>query len=121
MPPNKNIIVLIGRLTEKPTLRQNPQGELAAATLANEFHWIDRATGEKKKHVNFIPITAYGHTAKKLSRGEKGTPLCIEGKLRIKPWQNAGGSWVKAFDVVPKDVEFLESLEQTRKRGRNGE
>ena len=104
-----NSVVLIGRLTRDPDMRNAGETRVAAFTLA-----IDRTTraGQEKK-TDFPRVTVFGRQAENCERFlAKGMLVGIEGSIQTGSYTNRDGQTVYTTDVVAGRVEFLEWKEK---------
>jgi len=106
-----NVVVLVGRLTRDPDIRQS-QGEnptvVARYTLA-----VDRRfsrNGSAEQSADFISMVSFGKTAEFIEKYvHKGTKLVVRGRIQTGSYTNKDGQKVYTTDVVGEDVEFAES------------
>lgn len=112
-----NNVVLMGRLTKDPELRQTPQGvSVANFTLAVERNY---SKGEEKQ-TDFINIIAWRNTADFVSKYfTKGQLVAIRGRLQTRTWQDQSGQKRYATDVVADEVFFAESRGKTEQTDEN--
>jgi single-strand DNA-binding protein len=84
-----NKVILMGNLTRDPELRYTPKGTaLAKLGLAVNRRWTSE-TGETKEEVTFVDVEAWGAQAENISKYmKKGSPLLIEGRLRLDQWDD---------------------------------
>ena len=103
-----NRIVLIGRLTADPELRQTPNGiAVTTFTLA-----VDRPFTKKdeKKETDFIQIVTWRGLAENCANYlKKGRLAAVDGRLQIRSYENKEGRRIKIAEVVADNVRFLES------------
>lgn len=102
-----NNVVLMGRLTKDPELKQTPQGvSVATFSLA-----VDRNYGKtEEKQTDFINITAWRSTADFVAKYfTKGQLVAVRGRLQTRQWQDQSGQKRYATDVVAEEVFFAES------------
>lgn len=83
-----NYVVIMGRLTADPELRQTADGiSFCNVTVAVERDY--RKDAETK--VDFIPVTAWRGTAEFLERNfAKGQMIALHGSLRINTYEKDG-------------------------------
>ncbi|MBQ6967506.1 MAG: single-stranded DNA-binding protein [Lachnospiraceae bacterium] len=105
-----NVVVLVGRLTRDPDIRQS-QGEnqtvVARYTLA-----VDRrfSRNNSEQNADFISMVSFGKTAEFIEKYvKKGTKLVVRGRIQTGSYTNKDGQKVYTTDVVGEDVEFAES------------
>jgi single-strand DNA-binding protein len=84
-----NKVILMGNLTRDPELRYTPKGTaLAKIGLAVNRLWRTE-TGETKEEATFVDVEAWGTQAENISKYmKKGSPLLIEGRLRLDQWDD---------------------------------
>lgn len=81
-----NRVIIMGRLTADPELRQTPSGvSTCRFTVA-----VDRRAGQNgEKQADFITVTAWRQTAEFVCRYfSKGRMICVEGNLKTSTYQN---------------------------------
>lgn len=112
-----NNVVLMGRLTKDPELRQTPQGvSVAQFSLAVDRNY---SKGEDKQ-TDFINIIAWRSTADFVSKYfTKGQLVAIRGRLQTRTWQDQSGQKRYATDVVADEVFFAESKGKTEQTDEN--
>jgi single-strand DNA-binding protein len=98
-----NKIVIMGRLTRDPELRQTQnQIPVASFTLA-----VDRDFGEE---TDFIDCVAWRKTAEFVSNYFfKGKMAVVAGRLQIRKWEDKEGNSRKSAEVVADNVYFGDS------------
>lgn len=112
-----NTVILMGRLTRDPELRQTPQGvSVAQFSLAVERNY---SKGEEKQ-TDFINIIAWRNTADFVSKYfTKGQLVAVRGRLQTRQWQDQSGQKRYATDVVADEVFFAESKSKTEQTDEN--
>ena len=102
-----NRVILLGNLTRDPDLRYTPSGmpvcELGLAVndrrKTPEGEWVEEAT--------FIDVTLWSKTAETASSYlTKGTPVLIEGRLKLDQWEQDGAKRSK-LRVVGERMQML--------------
>lgn len=98
-----NKIVIMGRLTRDPELRQTQnQIPVASFTLA-----VDRDYGDE---TDFIDCVAWRKTAEFVSNYFfKGKMAVVAGRLQIRKWEDKDGNKRKSAEVVADNVYFGDS------------
>ena len=104
-----NKVILIGRLTADPELRQTQSGIASCRfTVACDRRFTDKNTGERQ--ADFISCIAWRQTAEFVSRYfNKGKLICVEGSLRNNNYQDKNHPDVTHYttDVQVDNVEFV--------------
>lgn len=114
-----NKVILMGRLTADPELRQT-QGGIASCrfTVAVNRNFVDKASGERQ--ADFITCVAWRQTAEFVSRYfNKGSMIMVEGNLRTGSYQDRNHQDVTHYttEVFVDNVEFTGSKKEN---GGNG-
>lgn len=103
-----NKVILMGRLTADPELRQTQSGvSCCRFTVAVDRPFADKATG--KREADFISCTAWKQTAEFVSRYfNKGKMIMLSGSLRTGSYTDRNHSDVTHYttDVFVDNVEF---------------
>lgn len=106
-----NKVILMGRLTADPELRQTTSGIASCRfTVAVNRRFADKNTGERQ--ADFISCTAWRQTAEFVSRYfRKGSMICVEGTLRTGSYADRNHPDVTHYttDVFVDNVEFTGS------------
>lgn len=103
-----NKVVLVGRLTADPELRQTQSGIASCQfTVAVDRRFADKNTGERQ--ADFIRCQAWRNTAEFISRYfTKGKMIAVEGSLRTGSYQDKNHPDVMHYttDLMVDNVEF---------------
>ena len=102
-----NLVVLTGRLTADPELKNTPNGvSVTSFSIA-----VDRKYKQgEEKQTDFINIVAWRQTAEFISKYfSKGSMIGIEGAIQTRRYQDKDGNNRTAFEVVANNVQFIES------------
>ena len=104
-----NHIILMGRLTRDPELRQTQSGTTVASfSLAVDRDFSDKSTGQRP--TDFIDIVAWRNTAEFVSKYfSKGRMAVVEGRLQIRDWEDSNGNKRRSAEVVAEHVYFGDS------------
>lgn len=107
-----NKIVLMGRLTRDPELRQTQSGTAVASfTLAVDRDYKSQS-GEKE--TDFIDCVAWRQTAEFVSQYfSKGRMAVVEGRLQIRAWTDKNGGKRRSAEVAVDSVYFGDSKPRT--------
>lgn len=114
-----NKVILMGRLTADPELRQTQSGISSCRfTVAVNRRVPDKNTGERQ--ADFISCTAWRQTAEFVSRYfKKGSMICVEGTLRTGSYADRNHPDVTHYttDVMVDNVEFTGSKSESQGSG----
>ena len=105
-----NKVMLIGRLSQDPELRNLPSGKsIVSFSVATARQWTDKA-GVRQKQAEFQRIVAWGKLAEIVSQYlHKGSQVYVEGRLQTHDWM--GEDKVKHYrtEVVAEELIMLGS------------
>ena len=107
---NLNKVVLAGRLTSDPELKQTPTGiSVVSFSLA-----INRRRGRNDQgdaqQTDFINLVAWRQTAEFISKYfRKGSALCVTGSIQTRSWTDQQGQKRYATEVVVDEAMFVDS------------
>lgn len=117
-----NKVILMGRLTADPELRQTQSGISSCRfTVAVNRRFTDKNTGERQ--ADFITCVAWRQQAEFITRYfRKGSMICVEGNLRTGSYQDRNHSDVTHYttEVFVDNVEFTGSKSETGTAGGSG-
>jgi len=104
-----NKVILMGRLTADPELRQTPSGvSTCRFSVAVDRGYKSKDTGERQ--ADFIRVNAWRQTAEFVSRYfSKGKMIIVEGSLRNNDYTDANGVKHYSMEVLADNVSFGES------------
>ncbi len=104
---NLNKVVLAGRLTADPELKQTTSGiSVVSFSLAVNRKYVKDA----EQKTDFITVNAWRQTADFISRYfRKGSAICITGTIQTRSWQAQDGSKRYATEVVADEAMFVDS------------
>ena len=103
-----NKIIIVGNLGRDPELRYTPQG-----TAVCNF---SVATNEKKKDkggemldvTTWFRVTLWNKQAETASKYlTKGSPIYVEGRLRVEEWNDRDGKTRYTLEVHATDMQFI--------------
>lgn len=103
-----NHIVLMGRLTRDPDIRNTGSGvSVASFTLAVDRDFKSR---DGEKETDFIDIAAWRNTAEFVSKYfSKGRIAVVSGRLQIRSWTDKDGNKRRTAEVVADNIYFGDS------------
>ena len=117
---NINRVVLTGNLTRDPELRSTPGGmSVCSLRIASNTRRKDNSTGEWVDKPNYFSVTVWGAQGENCARFlAKGRPVCIDGRLEWREWQDKEGNKRQSVDIIADSVQFLGSREGGENGGR---
>lgn len=104
---NFNKVILGGRLTSDPELKQTQTGVpvVSFSVAVNR-----RAAKDGNQQTDFFNVTAWRATAEFVSRYfRKGSSICVVGSIQNRTWTDQQGQKRYATDIVADEVNFVDS------------
>ena len=102
-----NVVVLVGRLTDNPELRQANNYSVTRFSIAVDRQFTK--AGEERQ-ADFINIVAWNKSAEFICRYfTKGQRIGIEGSLRMNRFTDKEGNNRTTYEVVVNNAHFVES------------
>ena len=112
---NLNKVVLCGRLTADPELKQTPSGaSVTSFTLAVNRRFQSRSADQQQAQADFISVVAWRQTAEFISKYfKKGSALCVTGSIQTRNWQDQQGNRRYTTEVVVDEAMFVDSRNES--------
>ena len=112
---NLNKVVLCGRLTADPELKQTQNGiAVVSFSLAVNRRFTRGADGQGNSQADFINCVAWRQTAEFISRYfKKGSSLCLTGSIQTRTWTDTTGAKRYATEVVVDEAMFVDSRSES--------
>lgn len=108
-----NKVIIIGRLTKDPEVRDAEKGKVARYTIA-----VDRRG--KDAGADFIPVVTFMKGAEFAETYlHKGMKIAVTGRIQTGSYTNKDGQKIYTTDIIADEQEFCES-KQTEKPAENG-
>lgn len=103
-----NKIIIIGNLGRDPELRYTPQGDAVCNfSVAVNDKRRDKA-GELQDLTTWFRITLWRRQAENASKYlTKGSPVYVEGRLRVEEWTDRDGKSRYTLEVQATDMQFI--------------
>jgi single-strand DNA-binding protein len=104
MSLNLNKVILGGRITSDPQLKQTPQGiSVTSFSVAVNRKGKDAPT-------DFINCQAWRQTAEFIcSHFKKGNAICVAGSIQTRSWDDPSGQKRYATEINVEEAYFVES------------
>ena len=102
-----NRVIVVGRLTADPELRQTPNGiSVTSFSLA-----VDRPFSKVgEKQTDFLDIVAWRQQAEFICRYfTKGRPMLVEGSIQVRSYTDKNGQNRRIWEIVADNARFVES------------
>lgn len=107
-----NKVILIGRLTRDPELRQTPSGVANAQfSIAVNRNFKNR---DGVVEADFFNVVVWNKPAENIAKYcSKGTQVCVEGRLQTRNYDAQDGTKRYVTEVIANNVEFLSTKGST--------
>ena len=111
MSLNLNKVVLAGRMTADPELKQTPSGvSVLSFTVAVNRSYVSKSSEQGERQADFINVVAWRQTAEFISKYfRKGSAICVSGSIQTRTWNDNSGNKRYATEVVAEEAMFVES------------
>jgi single-strand DNA-binding protein len=98
-----NRVILLGNLTRDPELRYIPSGQAVSDLGLAVNHRYKNANGEWVDEATFVDVTVWARSAEIANEYlSKGSPVLIEGRLKLDSWEKDGQKHSKLRVVCEK-------------------
>jgi single-strand DNA-binding protein len=112
-----NRVILIGNLTRDPELRYLPSG-MAVSDVGLAVNDRFKRNDQWVEEPVFVDVTLWGRTAEVANEYlSKGSPVMIEGRLKLDRWEKDGQKHSK-LKVTAEKMQMLGTREGARGGGR---
>lgn len=113
-----NKVILIGRLTRDPEMRQTTSG---IAVCGFSIAVNRRFAKEGQQNADFINCTAWRQQAEFICKYfQKGSMIAVVGQLQSRSWENQEGKKQYTMEVMVDEVYFTGSKNETHTSGGEG-
>ena len=111
---NLNKVILVGRLTAEPELKQTNSGLSFIRFTVAVNRRRARNAEQNEQQADFITVTAWRQTAEFISKYfRKGSAICVTGSIQTRTWQDTQGQKRYATDIVADEVMFVDSRSES--------
>lgn len=116
-----NRVILLGNLTRDPELRYTPSGTAVTDIGLAVNDRYKNASGEWVDQPTFVEVTLWARTAEVASEYlSKGSPVLIEGRLKLDQWETNDGQKRSKLHVVGEKMQMVGSPSGSRGGGGGG-
>lgn len=106
---NFNKVILGGRLTADPELKQTQSG-IAVVSFSVAVNRRYTKNSAQQSETDFFNVTAWRQTAEFVSRYfKKGSSICVVGTIQNNKWTDQQGATRYRTDIVADEVMFVDS------------
>ena len=110
-----NKVIMAGRLTGDPELRQTPSG-VPVATVSIAVNRKPSKEGEQQ--TDFFNVVAWRNSGEILAKYfKKGSSLALMGSLQTRSYTNKDGVKINLTEIVADEVYFVDSKSDSDRLG----
>lgn len=104
---NVNKVILVGRLTRDPEVRNTPTGQTVATIgMATNNYWTDKS-GNKQEKTEFHTVVLWGKVAEIAGQYlSKGQEAYIEGRLQTREYTDKQGAQRKVTEIIGETMQL---------------
>lgn len=104
---NVNKVLLVGRLTRDPEVRNTPTGQtVASISIATNRFWKDK-NGQKQDQTEFHNVVLWGRLAEIAGQYlTKGAETFIEGRLQTRKYTAKDGTERRITEIVAENMQL---------------
>ena len=107
---NLNKVILGGRLTADPELKQTPSGVSVCTFGIAVNRRFTSKDASAQTQADFFNITAWRATAEFVSKYfRKGSSICVVGSLQNRTWTDQQGAKHYSTEVLAEEAHFVDS------------
>lgn len=105
-----NKVMIIGRLTRDPELRQTPNGaSVCQLGLATNYVYTNQANGQKVEQVEYHNVVLWRKLAEIANQYlKKGRRVYIEGRLSTRSWDAQDGTKRSKTEIICDNMIMLD-------------
>ncbi len=105
-----NKVMIIGRLTRDPELRQTPNGaSVCQIGLATNYVYTNQQSGQKVEQVEYHNVVLWRKLAEIANQYlKKGRRVYIEGRLATRSWDAQDGTKRSRTEIVADNMIMLD-------------
>jgi len=108
--PNVNTVIIGGNIVRDPEIKEvgDKKIKVTTITIANNRPYQDK-DGNWQEDTTFVDVEAWGNQAKKIEdNAEKGSPILVEGNLKLNQWENNEGKTISKILIRAEKIHILE-------------
>lgn len=104
---NLNKVMLVGRLTRDPEIRNTPSGQsVATLSMATNRFWKDKS-GQRQDKTEFHNIVLWGRLAEIAGQYlTKGQEAYIEGRLETRKYTTKDGQERRTTEIIAENMQL---------------
>ena len=108
---NLNKVILGGRLTRDPELRQTSGGTpVTSFSIAVNRRYSSQDSANGGQNADFINCVAWRERAEFVCKYfRKGSSICVVGSIQTRSWTDTNGQKQYATEVVADEINFVDS------------
>lgn len=113
-----NKVILLGNLTRDPETRVTANDLTICKMGLAVSRVFSTRDGERREETTFVDIDAFGRQAEVITKYlGKGSPIMVEGRLRLDQWETNDGQKRQKLCVVLENFQFVGGRNEDSKSG----
>mgnify|MGYP003294463375 CR=1 FL=1 len=111
---NLNKVILGGRLTADPELKQTPSGvSVCTFSIAVNRRFTSKDAAAQTQ-ADFFNVTAWRQTAEFITRYfRKASSICVVGSIQTRTWMDQNGQKRFATEIVADEAYFVDAKSES--------
>ena len=110
-----NKVIVIGRLTKDPEIRETTTGKLVANFTVAVDRRVSKGAEKKADFINCVAWEGRGEFIKNYF--SKGVRIAVEGRLETRTWDDAEGKKRYVTEVICEEVYFADGRQDNNGGG----
>lgn len=107
---NLNKVILGGRLTGDPELKQTQSGVSVCTFSIAVNRRFNSKDSAQQTQADFFNVTAWRQSAEFVSKYfRKGSSICVVGTIQNRTWTDQQGAKHYATDIIADEINFVDS------------
>lgn len=117
MSMNLNKVMMAGRLTRDPELKELPNGNsVTNLGFVTNRTFKSGDKGERKEEATFLDVKAWGGAGETITKYlKKGSPIFVEGRLTQESWETNGEKRSKLV-ITLENYKFISEGKKEEKK-----
>jgi len=107
---NFNKVILVGNMVRDLEIKTSANSNVSLGTLGLAVNSVvgKDADGKPKTETLFVDVVVFGKQAETIAQYcKKGSPLLVEGRLRLRIWEDKDGNKHSKHEVVLERMQLL--------------
>jgi len=104
-----NLVIIIGRLGQDPTMRYTPSGYAVTTFSVAANHVFRNGNGDREERTEWVRVVAWRKLAEICNQYlAKGRLVAVVGRLQTRAYQDESGTTHYRTEVLARSVRILD-------------